>query len=543
MAAIISDQFRILNAQSFMNTFTGIGSTNYSYYTFIGVPNPFDTMTGTGTTDWNTNPPSPQDMFKGLNDAHDTMISLKKINTSDLTRVIRKIEWSPGTTYEMYSHDYNVFNPSPITSSNNLYDANYYVVNRDFRVYICLNNGSNPENPLGSPSIDEPVFTDLEPRAAGTSGDGYIWKYLYTINPRDIIKFDSTEFIPVPENWGTGESVEIRNNAVDGKIQVVIIENRGDGYEPISTSIRNVPILGDGVDGKATVTIDSSGRVSDIAITNGGNGYTYGSIQFYPGAPGSSNGVPIQGLNNVGVATTSVAQFKVIIPPPGGHGFDVYKELGANKVLIYSRYEVDPNNPDTIVGNDFARVGVIKNPTLYGSKTQLLTAAEYSSLYAVKLISSTGQSISNVDYTVDTLITQTIGIGSTAIGIVASWDNETGILKYYQPVGLASTSVGFKLNKFTSNIGVGGTIVIEGASSGSNLVIDTSFGTEAVPQNTTVIGSGVNTRTVRLGKNFIAGCATPENEKYSGEIIYIDNRASIIRSPNQKEDVKIILEF
>ena len=543
MAAIISDQFRILNAQTFMSTFTGIGSTNYAYYTFIGVPNPYDTMTGTGTTDWNDNPPSPQDMLKALNDAHDTMISLKKINPSDLRRVIRKLEWSPGTTYEMYRHDYNVYNPSPITSSNNLYDANYYVVNQDFRVYICLNNGTNPENPSGSPSIDEPLFTDLEPKPAGTSGDGYIWKYLYTINPQDIIKFDSTEYIPVPENWGTGNTEEVKNNAVDGKIQVVIIENRGDGYEPISTSIKNVPILGDGVNGKATVTIDSSGKVSDIAITNGGSGYTYGNIQFYPGAPGTSNGLPIDGLNNVGIATTSVAQFSVIIPPPGGHGADIYKELGANKVLIYSRYEVDENNPDTIVGNDFARVGIIKNPTLYGSKTQLLTAYEYSSLYAVKLVDPNGSSIAGVDYDVDSIINQTIGIGSTAIGIVASWDNTTGILKYYQPVGLASTSVGFKLNRFTSSIGVGGTTTIQGASVGSNLVIDTSFGTSAVPVNSMVIGSGINTKTVKLGQNYIEGCTTPENEKYSGEVIYIDNRAAIIRSPNQKEDVKIILEF
>ena len=543
MAAIISDQFRILNAQSFMNTFTGIGSTNYSYYTYIGVPNPYDTMTGTGTTDWNDNPPSPQDMFKALNAAHDTMISLKKINSTDLRRIVRKIEWSPGTTYETYSHDYNVYNPSPVTNSNNLYDANYYVVNRDYRVYICLSNGTNPENPAGSPSIDEPLFTDLEPRAAGTSGDGYIWKYLYTINPRDIIKFDATEFIPVPENWGVGESEEIKNNAVNGKIQVVIIENRGDGYEPISTSIRNVPILGDGVDAKATITIDSSGKVSDVSITNGGSGYTYGTIQFYPGAPGSSNGAPIQGLNNVGVATTSVAQFKVIIPPPGGHGYDIYRELGANKVLIYSRYEVDANNPDTIVGNDFAQVGIIKNPTSYGSKTQLLNVSECSSLYALKVRNPTGSSIDNVSYSVDTVITQTIGIGSTAIGIVAFWDNTTGVLKYYQPVGLASTSVGFKMHKFTSEIGVGGTTVIEGASAGVNLSIDTSFGTEAIPANSTVIGSGVNTRSVRLGQNYIKGCATPENEKYSGEIIYIDNRAAIIRSENQKEDVKIILEF
>jgi len=543
MSAIISDQFRILNAQSFIDTFAGIGSTNYAYYSFIGLANPYDTATGSGTTDWNDNPPSPQDMFKAQNDYHDTMLSLKKINSSDLRRVIRKIQWSAGTSYEMYRNDYNVYNPSPITNSNNLYDANYYVVNADYRVYLCLNNGTNPENPAGSPSIDEPLFTDIEPRAAGTSGDGYIWKYLYTISPRDIIKFDSTEYIPTPNDWGIGESEAIKNNAVGGKIEVVIVENRGDGYEPISTSIRNVPILGDGTGGKATVTIDSSGKVSEVIVTDGGVNYTKAILQFYPGAPGSETGGPISGLNRVGIATTSIASCNVVIPPPGGHGYDIYRELGANRVMIYSRYEVDSNNPDTIINNDFARVGIIKNPITYGGSTQLLSASEYSALYSVKLKSATGASISNVEYTVDTTIGQTIGIGSTAIGIVASWDNTTGVLKYYQPVGLASTSVGFRMSKFTSGIGVGGTHLISGASAGSNLVIDTTFGSLASPVTSVTIGSGINTRTIRLGQSYVEGCANPEIKKYSGEIIYIDNRAAIIRSPNQKEDIKVVLEF
>ena len=68
-------------------------------------------------------------------------------------------------------------------------------------VYICLQNGTTPETPDGKPSLDEPTFTDLEPRTAGTSGDGYIWKYLYSIKPADLVKFDSTDFMPVPLNW------------------------------------------------------------------------------------------------------------------------------------------------------------------------------------------------------------------------------------------------------------------------------------------------------------------------------------------------------
>ena len=104
-------------------------------------------------------------------------------------------------------------------------------------------------------------FIDLEPRSAGTSGDGYIWKYLFTIKPSEIVKFDSIEYIPVPENWGSStETASTKNNAVDGKVETILIDNRGSNYQPISTSFSNVPILGDGTGGKATITIDSFGK-------------------------------------------------------------------------------------------------------------------------------------------------------------------------------------------------------------------------------------------------------------------------------------------
>ena len=70
----------------------------------------------------------------------------------------------------------------------------------------------------------------------------------------------------------------------------------------------------------------------------------------------------LQGLSAVGIANTSVAEIEVVIPPPGGHGFDVYKELGAFRVLMYARFENDSSNPDFVVGNDFARVGLVKKP-------------------------------------------------------------------------------------------------------------------------------------------------------------------------------------
>ena len=36
--------------------------------------------------------------------------------------------------------------------------------------------------------------------------------------------------------------------------------------------------------------------------------------------------------------------------------------------LLFSRYETIETNPDIILGNDFARVGILKNPTIPNSK-------------------------------------------------------------------------------------------------------------------------------------------------------------------------------
>ena len=55
--------------------------------------------------------------------------------------------------------------------------------------------------------------------------------------------------------------------------------------------------------------------------------------------------------------------------------------------------------------------------------------------------------------------------------------------------------------------------------------------------------TSINNRTYNLGQSFTAGVAHPEVKKYSGNVIYVDNRPAITRSLNQKEDIKVILQF
>jgi len=516
MAAIITDKIRILNAKKFV---AGVTSTANSYYSFVGLPNPTAIQ-----SDWNDNPPSPTDNFSSEWDTWDTIIALKKITPSDVKLVVKKSTWSSGTTYDYYRHDYSVSNPPANSSATSLYLSNYYVINSDFRVYICLQNGTTPETPEGKPSLDEPTFVDLEPRSAGTSGDGYIWKYLYTIKPSELVKFDSIDYVPTPSNWETSdENAAVRQNAVDGGIKIVVIKNRGVGVGTANKTYTRVPIKGDGTGAECTIVVNNDQKVESVTISSQGSGYTFGNVDYIVG------GVP---------TPTSPPVFDVVIPPSGGHGYDVYNELGAKNVLLYSRIENDSENPDFIVGNEISRIGLIENPLVFGS-SQILSLDKASAVYALRL---TGTGYSTATFTSDSIISQTVGSGVTAVGKVINYDQVTGVLKYWQDrtlagfntVGTAQTTpqYGYNLTRFTSSPSAGGNLTIVGGS--INLAITTSFNG---------FSTSINNRTYYLGQSFTNGLANPEVKKYSGNIIYIDNRPAITRSVNQKEDIKVILQF
>jgi len=470
------------------------------------------------------NPPSPKDNFDQENDYWDTMVALKKINSSDVRQVITKKFWSSGTIYDYYRHDYSRSNPAKISGATNLYSSTYYVINQDYQVYICLQNGTNPDTPDGRPSLDEPMFTDLEPRSAGSSGDGYIWKYLYTIKPSEVIKFETSDFIPVPADWASSTAnVAVRNNAVDGSIKIITITNRGVGLGTANTTYTRVPIKGDGTGAECTITIDNDSKVDSITVSNQGSGYTYGNVDLI------AKGVP---------TGTTRPTFDVIITPTGGHGKDIYRELGAYNVLLYSRIENDNENPDFITGNQIARVGIVENPE--STSGTILSSDKASALFALRL---TGAGYSSASFTADSYVKQTVSTGTTAVGRVVNYDSNTGVLKYWQDrtvagfntVGTAQTtpSYGFDLTEFTSSPSTGGSLTII-PSSGSNLTINSAF---------TGISTVINNRTYYLGQSFTNGISSPEVRKHSGNIIYVDNRPSITRSSNQKEDIKVILQF
>ena len=517
MSAIVTDQFRILNASNFVDSIE-----SNSYYITLGLANPVAAGYGR-TSDWNTNPPSPTDNLSYAGHTGDTILFGKKITSANVRRIVRRIDWTAGTKYEIYRDDYSVQNRAPITNAARLYDANYYVMNEDYRVYICIENGSSGTNPKGNVSQDQPTFTDLEPSRAGDSGDGYIWKYLFTISPSDIIKFDSTDYITVPNNWDTSSDAQIRamresgdSTVNENQIKTVYIDDAGGNYA--NGLGQEMNIIGDGEGGKVRVDVEG-GKITNTVVVSGGKNYSYALVD----------------LGSINSNTTSTpAHLIPIIPPSRGHGHDIYKELGTDRVLVYARF--DDSTKDFPVDTSFAQVSIVKNPTAVGT-SNTFTDNNFNGLSAFKFNNVTGTP------KVGEKIEQTVQNGTAkAFGYVASFDTETKVLKYFTDRSLFYNQTTKDQQDYTGISTNGRPYAFE---SSSNLISgQTSAFTGAI--DTAFAGIATNptgVKQINLGVSFTAGMAVPEINKGSGEVIYLDNRASIARNARQKEDIKVILEF
>jgi len=513
MAAVVTDQFRILNAESFV---ASVADNANSYYAFLGLSNPTSPSVGFGRdSNWDTNTPNPPDNFSYNSHYRDTSLFGKKLTSSNVRRVVKKRTWTTDLRYDMYRHDYgdgpqNI--QAPVSKALRLYDADYYVINKDFRVYICIENGSTGSSDPQK-SLNEPIHTGIEPPATGT--DGYRWKYLFTISPSDVIKFDSTEYIVLPNNWATASNTsdigiirEAGRSTTNNQIKTVFIKDAGTGLSNTPLGGVTVPILGDGENGLVNIKVENN-SIKSTTVTSGGQGYTYGIVQYEGGTL-----IPI-------------------IPPSKGHGFDIYKELGAEKVLMYARF--DDSTKDFPIDTTFAQVGVIKNPETYAGAGTTFTEDTFSSLGAIMLNDAySGTPV------IGSVITQVITNGDTAKAYVASYDKETKVLKYYQDRSLY-------LNQTTgdhtgsSDVASRAKVVSFVSSSSDQINVSGIGATMNVNQDQNYIMK--NNKKIDLGVTFTGGLADSQINKKTGDIIYIDNRPSVTRDSRQKEDVKIILEF
>ena len=499
MSAIITEKFRQHNANQFHESFTEAAAS--TYYLFIGKATPFTSGT-TGGND--TIPPTPADDISSEFYRWDSMIAAKKVGSTDISFALPRTNWVNGTVYSMYKDNISASNLSA-NGATNLFDSNFYFITSAFRVYKVLDNNGGA------------AYSGSEPTSESTSTfalGGYVLKYMYTVSASDATKFLTTDYMPVSTNSTVSAA------AVDGKIESLSVTG-GSGY---TDGTYYAAVYGDGTNAGtssgAIVSIKVSGGAiqgfglssgTDTILHAGGSGYTFGSVNL--GAAYIFSDTALTSSSTLG--SGSGGAVNVIISPKSGHGNDAVAELGGHYVMTNTTL-TQAENDDITTANDFREVGLVVDPTTYGTST-VASIATGRMTYVVKMSTSSGT------FDVDETITQAT---TGAVGRVVEWDSARSLLYYHQ-------------ERFGS-YGTNSTTGAYAAFSGTTTVTGGTSGATGTPSNTaseTVTLANSNTLTLT------SGYANPELQPDSGNIVYLENRKPIQRSSDQTEDIKIIIEF
>ena len=488
MPAIITNKFRKHNSDQFYESFSE-ASPNV-YYLGIARPQSFKTSTRpdgrTENEGTDLSPITPADSIKDELYIYDDLLAVKKVTSSDVSYVIARRNWISGQVYDYYRPDYGnrITNTTTTLTANsgasNLFDSLFYVLTSSYNVYKCLDNNNN------STSTVQPTGTST---SILTTADGYKWKYMYTLDASQQANFLSTDFMAVSTNS------TVSSAAVDGGVHVVKIKTAGTSGT--NGTYTNIPIRGDGTNGKVTVIIGGN-AVTSVAVTNVGSGYTYGYIT-------------VADIISAGGSGLTGTELDVMIEPKGGHGFDAVTELGGYFIMMNTSLQGSElaNTADFVTDNDFRKVTLIKDPKSGG------TAASTTTLRGTKAVRFAASPTPGT-FQVDEKITQTT---TGAVGTVVSWDSTNRILYYIQP-------------RFTN----------EGVDSNGN---KTAFSGTYGITGTTSSASGTPssaTETVNY-VSFTSGYSDSEIDIHSGDVLYVENRAPITRASDQTENIKLIIEF
>jgi len=328
-------------------------------------------------------------------------------------------------------------------------------------------------------SVVKPTGTTYTVNAE--ESDGYIWKYMYTLSGTSTDKFLTNTFMPVQTLTGADDGSG-QWDVESNAVDGAIYHVRVDngGSGYTDNTYTGVAIDGDGSSAEVTVVV-ASGAVSYITVTTNGTGYKRASID-------------IDGISGIGGNGDAVVT--PIISPILGHGADPILELGGNYVIVNARLEFAEGSGDFPTDNDFRRIGLIQDPFTVGTTT----VATDTTLHACHRMTLS----SVADVSVDDIILNASSDGSgVAVSRVVSIDTSTRIVSH---IPIANS--------------------------------DGGYANFAAAENVYVSGNPTSVATVSS-----VDATFPEVEKYSGQIMYVENRGAVSRAADQIEDIKLIIEM
>lgn len=413
-----------------------------------------------------------------------SMQSLKQVN--DCSYIVNRYNWSSGSIYSGYDDANFSGEIDPVTG---IYS--FYVITDDNDVYLCVKQGKNSLG-ISIPSTVKPE--DITGNMFETD-DGYVWKYLYNIGSFEANRYLSSNFMPVQKvdsDTATTpaeiDQVAAQKTAIGGQILSIAIDSGGSGY----TTAPTLTIIGDGDSAEASCIING-GKIVDV---------------FMKRSPDSDFNVSYLGTGyrfaNVELSSGTASLRPIIARNADGVGADPVSDLKSRGLMFNIKTDGDEN--DTfIVDQTFRQVGLIQNPARDSSQYAGFTgdsAFTGPSGFALNYLQfQTGATFSSPEG--ETITDATSG----AKAFVDDWNSTTRQMYYHQ-----TAETGFRLF-------------------GEGNVVTASNGAGAGTLDSASIDA--DTRAFEI----------TDIDKFSGDLLYIDNRAAIERDAEQVEDIKVVIQI
>ena len=254
--AILTINHYINQSNSFI---TDIRNNRNAYYMFAARPQPW--ANSSGGNDDSAILPANNSVAQVEQTLYDDILYGKLLVDSDVSHLIPRYNWIANTVYDVYDQ-----------TDSNLYSKEFFVVTDKYEVYKCIDNNN------GANSYVKPTLTST----SGTfkTGDGYLWKYMYTIDSASNTKFTTTNFIPVVANSA------VQGNTTPGSIDLIKITDGGNGYVVFQTGY-----IG-GMVNEYTVQLPTTSSNTDNYYTNSSiylkSGFGAGQIREISSSNGTS---------------------------------------------------------------------------------------------------------------------------------------------------------------------------------------------------------------------------------------------------------------
>jgi len=225
MPAIITNAFRTYNADNFINSLKATDATpaglGNKMYLMIAKDSPWSGNSAGQYADGSYSDsiiPTPKDTTVAPFLHYNDIIAAKLVNISDVSHVIKRLDWTSGTVYDEYDHE-----------QDDLIDKNFFVMTDQYNVYKCISNNG------GAQSLDKPTGQGVAIFDGGT--DKYRWKFMYEIQQADVLKYVTTDWLPVKYLTVDDGNAQwdVQQAAVDGSLEHIDVLTGGSGYNYTNT--------------------------------------------------------------------------------------------------------------------------------------------------------------------------------------------------------------------------------------------------------------------------------------------------------------------